>query len=174
MEEDGKGCEEPTQSRSKRGKTKFSNAIYNKSTGEFLGRTPKSWLLIFAFYVVFYLCLAAFSIPVFTIFRTLFINERSPTYTDHDGIYVFGKKPLISHPTIGVRPRDGTSSLIIFNKNCENCGQGDDTKEVLGWGKWKKLADTFFSEYTKGNTSAIEEKLGPCGSQGGYGYNIGE
>uniref|UniRef100_A0ABI7XL77 Sodium/potassium-transporting ATPase subunit beta-3 n=1 Tax=Felis catus TaxID=9685 RepID=A0ABI7XL77_FELCA len=55
--------------------------IYNPTTGEFLGRTAKSWGLILLFYLVFYGFLAAlFSFTMWAMLQTL--NDEVPKYRD--------------------------------------------------------------------------------------------
>ena len=55
--------------------------IYNRTTGEFLGRTAKSWGLILLFYLVFYGFLAAlFSFTMWAMLQTL--NDDVPKYRD--------------------------------------------------------------------------------------------
>ncbi|XP_045851371.1 sodium/potassium-transporting ATPase subunit beta-3-like [Meles meles] len=69
--------------------------IYNPTTGEFLGRTAKSWGLILLFYLVFYGFLAAlFSFTMWAMLQTL--NDEVPKYRDQipsPGLMVF-PKPL--------------------------------------------------------------------------------
>ncbi|XP_032486603.1 sodium/potassium-transporting ATPase subunit beta-3 isoform X1 [Phocoena sinus] len=55
--------------------------IYNPTTGEFLGRTAKSWGLILLFYLVFYGFLAAlFTFTMWAMLQTL--NDEIPKYRD--------------------------------------------------------------------------------------------
>ncbi|KAM9088963.1 sodium/potassium-transporting ATPase subunit beta-3 [Megaptera novaeangliae] len=67
--------------------------IYNPTTGEFLGRTAKSWGLILLFYLVFYGFLAAlFSFTMWAMLQTL--NDEVPKYRDQipsPGLMVFPK-----------------------------------------------------------------------------------
>uniref|UniRef100_A0A287DCC8 Sodium/potassium-transporting ATPase subunit beta n=1 Tax=Ictidomys tridecemlineatus TaxID=43179 RepID=A0A287DCC8_ICTTR len=67
--------------------------IYNRTTGEFLGRTAKSWGLILLFYLVFYGFLAAlFSFTMWVMLQTL--NDEVPKYRDQipsPGLMVFPK-----------------------------------------------------------------------------------
>ena len=53
--------------------------IYNPDTGEILTRTPKSWLQITAFYLVYYSLLAAFWLVCLQIFF-LTLPEGKPRY----------------------------------------------------------------------------------------------
>ncbi|XP_040830655.1 sodium/potassium-transporting ATPase subunit beta-3 isoform X2 [Ochotona curzoniae] len=55
--------------------------IYNPTSGEFLGRTAKSWGLILLFYLVFYVFLAAlFTFTMWVMLQTL--NDEVPKYRD--------------------------------------------------------------------------------------------
>ncbi|KAI5135927.1 sodium/potassium-transporting ATPase subunit beta-3 isoform X2 [Manis pentadactyla] len=67
--------------------------LYNPTTGEFLGRTAKSWGLILLFYLVFYGFLAAlFSFTMWVMLQTL--NDEVPKYRDQipsPGLMVFPK-----------------------------------------------------------------------------------
>ncbi|XP_066101030.1 sodium/potassium-transporting ATPase subunit beta-3 [Saccopteryx bilineata] len=67
--------------------------IYNPTTGEFLGRTAKSWGLILLFYLVFYGFLAAlFSFTMWAMLQTL--NDEVPKYRDQissPGLMVYPK-----------------------------------------------------------------------------------
>lgn len=67
--------------------------IYNPSSGEFLGRTSKSWGLILLFYLVFYGFLAAlFTFTMWAMLQTL--NDEVPKYRDQipsPGLMVFPK-----------------------------------------------------------------------------------
>lgn len=69
--------------------------IYNPTSGEFLGRTAKSWGLILLFYLVFYGFLAAlFTFTMWVMLQTL--NDEVPKYRDQipsPGLMVF-PKPL--------------------------------------------------------------------------------
>ncbi|XP_020040265.1 sodium/potassium-transporting ATPase subunit beta-3 [Castor canadensis] len=67
--------------------------IYNPTTGEFLGRTAKSWGLILLFYLLFYGFLAAlFTLTMWAMLQTL--NDEVPKYRDQipsPGLTVFPK-----------------------------------------------------------------------------------
>lgn len=69
--------------------------IYNPTSGEFLGRTSKSWGLILLFYLVFYGFLAAlFTFTMWVMLQTL--NDEVPKYRDQipsPGLMVFPKPP---------------------------------------------------------------------------------
>ena len=55
--------------------------LYNPTTGQFLGRSAKSWGLILLFYLVFYVFLAAlFAFTMWVMLQTL--NDEVPKYRD--------------------------------------------------------------------------------------------
>ena len=49
--------------------------IHNPETGEFFTRTPKSWLLITGFYIIYYSCLAGFWAAMLNIFFLTLTDE---------------------------------------------------------------------------------------------------
>ena len=55
--------------------------LYNPTTGQFLGRSAKSWGLIWLFYLVFYVFLAAlFAFTMWVMLQIL--NDEVPKYRD--------------------------------------------------------------------------------------------
>ena len=96
--------------RAKPEKTSFTTFIYNKREGKFLGRTGKSWGLFFAFckclfnpqfkaqivffYIIFYICLAAFWVACLAIFLQT-IDPATPRYYGKDTI--IGDSPGLVH-----------------------------------------------------------------------------
>ena len=51
--------------------------LHNPETGEILTRTPKSWLLITGFYLIYYSCLAGFWAAMLNIFF-LTLEDHQP------------------------------------------------------------------------------------------------
>lgn len=153
--------------------------LYDKNTGAIMGRTPKSWGLIGAFYLVYYLALAAFwALMLLVFFQT--INDHQPRW--------MGSESLIgTSPAVGVRPGPAEdhleSSMIIFNKKV----QEDRERKLQGWGGWQNRTATFFKKYydvsskgfkcSKSNGKPCKfvasAKLGVCGS-GNFGYDDGK
>jgi sodium/potassium-transporting ATPase subunit beta len=66
-------------------KTSIATFIYNKREGKFLGRTGKSWAQIIVFYIIFYICLAAFWMACLAIFLKT-IDPATPRYYGKDTI----------------------------------------------------------------------------------------
>ena len=60
--------------------------LYDKNTGAIMGRTPKSWLLIFLFYVVYYSCLAGFWAACLAIFMNTTITYEEPKWQQEQSI----------------------------------------------------------------------------------------
>ncbi|KAM6389654.1 sodium/potassium-transporting ATPase subunit beta-3 isoform 1-T1 [Pluvialis apricaria] len=79
--------------------------IYNPNSGEFLGRTAKSWGLILLFYLVFYGFLAAlFTFTMWVMLQTL--SSDIPKYRDR-----------ISSPGLMISPKPDTALEFYFNKS---------------------------------------------------------
>ena len=75
----------------------FKYFLYDAEQGKVLGRTPRSWLLIFIFYVTFYACLMLFWFSLLGIFF-----QTLPPYSD--GPKLVGEKSYIgSDPGLYLR-----------------------------------------------------------------------
>ena len=88
-------------------------AFHNPEKGEYCSRTPKSWLLIILFYIVFYACLAGIWFGFLQIFFL--------TLSDDEPKWQAGKGGLIGKsPGLGLKPAQIDyflgSSLITYNK----------------------------------------------------------
>ncbi|KAM9184423.1 sodium/potassium-transporting ATPase subunit beta-3 isoform 3-T3 [Mergus octosetaceus] len=82
--------------------------VYNPDSGEFLGRTAKSWGLILLFYLVFYGFLAAlFTFTMWVMLQTL--SSDIPKYRDR-----------ISSPGLMISPKPDTALEFYFNKSDAN------------------------------------------------------
>lgn len=95
--------------------------IYNPTTGEFLGRTAKSWGLILLFYLVFYGFLAAlFTFTMWVMLQTL--NDEVPKYRDQ-----------ISSPGLMVFPKPVSALEYSFSMSDPDSYKGyiDDLKKFL-------------------------------------------
>lgn len=157
--------------------------FHNPDTGEVMTRTPKSWALIFIFYVIYYSCLAAFWAMCFAVFITTLSYEEPKWLTDNG---IIGKSP-----GLGLRPGQPKdlidSSIIVFNKDSK-----EDGEHVLGWMGWVERSEKFLEDYnnatrneglkackvkdgtTKKQACMVDvTTLGPCGS-GNYGYDAGK
>jgi sodium/potassium-transporting ATPase subunit beta len=110
--------------------------IWNPRTREFCGRTGSSWIKILVFYIIFYLCLAAFWALMLLIFYQT-IDDRVPKWQ-------LGDSRIGSNPGLGFRPRprdENVESTLIWFK------QGRDEKN---WKHWTENLDKFLEPYEKG------------------------
>nr|XP_046153766.1 sodium/potassium-transporting ATPase subunit beta-3-like [Oncorhynchus gorbuscha] len=99
----------------------WKDYIYNPRTGEFIGRTAKSWALILLFYLVFYGFLAGmFTLTMWVMLQTL--DDNIPTYRDR-----------VASPGLVIRPR---SLDIVFNRT--------DTKQ---YGQYVQHLENFLQQY---------------------------
>lgn len=153
--------------------------VHNPETGEYFTRTPKSWLLIFIFYVIYYSCLAAFWAGMLAIFLTT-LSDDQPKWQHENSI-------IGTSPGLGLKPAQAPkfidSSMISFNADSE-----DDTDTMQGYGGWVDRYTGFLKAYkedTKGVACSHENgaskdqvckfnlaDLGNCGT-GSYGYDNG-
>uniref|UniRef100_A0A8D2C0C9 Sodium/potassium-transporting ATPase subunit beta n=1 Tax=Sus scrofa TaxID=9823 RepID=A0A8D2C0C9_PIG len=95
--------------------------LYNPTTGEFLGRSAKSWGLILLFYLVFYVFLAAlFAFTMWVMLQTL--NDEVPKYRDQ-----------ISSPGLMVFPKPVSALDYSFSVSDPDSYKGyiDDLKKFL-------------------------------------------
>ncbi|XP_015793329.1 sodium/potassium-transporting ATPase subunit beta [Tetranychus urticae] len=96
-------------------KNSFATFLWNPWRKEFCGRTASSWGKIFVFYVIFYICLAAFWSIMLLIFRTT-IDDKHPKWK-------LDESRIGSNPGLGYRPRPPRerleSTLIRFRRNNE-------------------------------------------------------
>jgi len=110
--------------------------IWNPRTKEFCGRTGSSWLKILIFYIIFYLCLAAFWALMLLIFYQT-IDDRQPKWQ-------LGESRIGVNPGLGFRPRPpekNIGSTLIWFKH------GD---KESSWGHWANDLDKFLENYDKG------------------------
>lgn len=127
----------------------FRYMIYNPDTGEILTRTPKSWLQITAFYLVYYSLLAAFWLVCLQIFF-LTLPEGKPRWT-LDGSLIG------SNPGVGIRPtnRDARIDSSIFL--LETASKDPTPTDKMGDGDknadWARRMEIFMEKY--GNNSGL-------------------
>ncbi|CAB1325794.1 unnamed protein product [Coregonus sp. 'balchen'] len=80
----------------------WKDSIFNPRTGEFCGRTAKSWGLILLFYLVFYAFLAGmFVLTIWVMLLTL--DDYVPKYRDR-----------VPHPGLVIRPKELD---MVFNRS---------------------------------------------------------
>lgn len=109
---------------------------WNPTERAIMGRTPKSWLLITVFYIIYYAFLAAFwSLMMYIFFLT--IDENKPKWEGDNGL-------IGTSPGLGLRPSQPDSrldsSMIIFDKDSEN-----GTDDIPGTALWKESINKFLS-----------------------------
>jgi len=104
----------------------FRYMIYNPDTGEFLTRTPMSWVKIILFYCVYYSCLAAFWIACLQIFF-MTLPEAEPRWTLEQSL--IGK-----NPGVGVRPKSSDANIdsAIFYLDIKDKGRTPTNKDGEG------------------------------------------
>jgi len=103
----------------------FLNFLWNKDTGEVMGRTGMSWLKITAFYIVYYTFLAGFFSICLTVFLVS-LPDGQPTWETYQSL-------IGNNPGLGYRPHpseDKIESTLIWFRH------GDDTGNWNGTDKW--------------------------------------
>lgn len=161
----------------------FKEFLYNPETGAVLGRTGLSWLLIFLFYVVFYIGLAAFFLLNFYLFY-LTISQDAPKWTLDASL-------IGNNPGLGFRPmpdqdNNADSTLIWFKHS--------DPKDYKFWSNQltefvEKIEEiqkeaggrthscTLGTENTTSrNKSCLIDlkQFGPCTKENDFGYSQGK
>lgn len=116
-------------------KETFGKFLYNKENGTVLGRTAKSWCEITVFYIIFYICLAAFWIACLAVFlKTL--DPKVPRF--------YGKGTIIGvNPGVGYQPwikENPDSTLIKFN-----------LRDPESWKPYTKQMSEYLSRYSDTN-----------------------
>jgi len=170
----------------KEGFAGFLEFLYNKKTGEVLGRSAKSWAQITLFYIVYYSCLAAFWAAMMAAFLNISIKDDAPRWTLDDSL-------IGSRPGLGIKPSqhsDSLDSTIIYldtttyeaPTNCDDAG----LKSNKGYHcSIQKFLETNFNESTGTDCSGEQDAknafrgktwcrpdiggLGECGGAP-YGY----
>merc|ERR1711963_230982 len=170
----------------KEGFAGFLEFLYNKKTGEVLGRSAKSWAQITLFYIVYYSCLAAFWAAMMAAFLNISITDDAPRWTLDESL-------IGSRPGLGIKPSqhsDSLDSTIIYldtatyeaPTNCDDTG----LKSNKGYQcSIQKFLETNFNESTGNDCSGEQDAknafrgktwcrpdiggLGECGGAP-YGY----
>jgi len=117
--------------------------LWNPRTKEFCGRTGSSWLKILIFYIIFYLCLAAFWAVMLLIFYQT-IDQRVPKWE-------LGESRIGTNPGLGFRPRPRDSnveSTLIWFKQSEN--------DKSNWKYWSDNLKEFLTPYRKSSNEDVD------------------
>jgi sodium/potassium-transporting ATPase subunit beta len=146
--------------------------IHNPETGEFLTRTPKSWLLITGFYIIYYSCLAGFWAAMLNIFF-LTLTEEAPKWQNENGL-------IGTSPGLGLKPGQVDafidSSMIVFNMKAKgDQGKPGDENYVAGTQGWQDRITEFLAPYKNcsGSHCFDVNRLGACGTPP-YGFDEGK
>lgn len=152
----------------------LQSVIYNKSTDQILGRTPKNWVKLLIFYTIFYAVLVAFfAICMKGLFASL--DERAPKWKLEESL-------IGINPGLGFRPTaHDVNDRSVIRYHISNC---------TTIRKWVGLINEFLEPYHKNHTGepfvecgfnmtpktdkvcAIPtEQFGNCNPQRLYGYN---
>ncbi|KAL3267196.1 hypothetical protein HHI36_011332 [Cryptolaemus montrouzieri] len=93
----------------------FTRALHNPDTGQYLGRTPKSWAQILFFYLIFYIVLSALFAGCMFVFYTT-IDCKIPKRQQTDGL-------IGDNPGMAIRPVSNIEvegNFIYFNGKNES------------------------------------------------------
>jgi sodium/potassium-transporting ATPase subunit beta len=158
----------------------FKFFMYDPDKGAYLGRTPKSWGLISAAYLVYYIFLALFwTACLFIFFQTL--DDKVPRWDTDESI-------IGCSPAIGVRPEQAyeriDSSMIMYNQASEA-----SKENMAGWKEWVDRTTEFLEPYKNQDGAEDCAASGPAGAgqvckfdlnqlgacaEGNYGYDKGK
>lgn len=124
--------------------------LYDKNNGAIMGRTPKSWLLITIFYIIYYSCLAGFwALCMFVFMQT--IEDDQPRWLHKDS-------RIGESPALGVRPSQTDalldSGMFMFNKDKKE----DVEYEIPGWEGWVNRTQEFLDSFPK-DMAACKKKF---------------
>jgi len=136
--------------------------LHNPDTGEVLSRTPKSWLLITVFYLIYYSCLAAFWAICMVIFlQTVPVDEPK---------WQAGNSIIGESPGVGLRPKNSEdlidSALIMFNMDLNHKRTKEEKlkDKVAGYLEWTERMAEFLKDYE--NDTRNEELVKGCSVEG--------
>jgi len=128
----------------RKGWEKVRYIIHNPETGEILSRTPKSWLLITVFYLIYYAFLAGFWAAMLNIFFL--------TLEDHQPKWQTSESLIGVSPGVGLKPGQTPelidSSMIAFNFESEtDQGKPGDANYIAGWKGYADRTKVFLETY---------------------------
>jgi sodium/potassium-transporting ATPase subunit beta len=150
--------------------------IHNPETGEILTRTPKSWLLITVFYLIYYSCLAGFWAAMLNIFF-LTLEDHQPKWQNENSL--IGVSPGVGLQP-GQLPELIDSTMIAFNfESKDDQGAPGDANYMAGYQGWSDRTKKFLKKYDDQVTCETSDtgcfplsKLGPCAVEP-YGFDKG-
>jgi sodium/potassium-transporting ATPase subunit beta len=150
--------------------------IHNPETGEILTRTPKSWLLITVFYLIYYSCLAGFWAAMLNIFF-LTLEDHQPKWQNENSL--IGVSPGVGLQP-GQLPELIDSTMIAFNFESEtDQGAPGDADYMAGWKGWSDRTKKFLKKYEDQVTCKSSAtgcfpltNLGACATEP-YGFDEG-
>lgn len=151
--------------------------IHNPETGEIFTRTPKSWLLITGFYLIYYSCLAGFWAAMLNIFF-LTLENHQPKWQNAESL--IGVSPGVGLQP-GQIPELIDSTMIAFNfENEDDIGNPGDLNYISGWKGWAERSKKFLDKYKDQETCKTSDtgcfntaQLGACAAEP-YGFNTGK
>lgn len=139
------------------GMEKIRYFLHNPDTGEILSRTPKSWLLITIFYVIYYSCLAAFWAICMAIFlQTVPLGTNlidGPKWQTGNGI-------IGESPGVGLRPKNSEdlidSAIIMYNMESTQNRTKEEKLEnkVASYQEWTARITKFLAATYENKTYA--------------------
>ncbi|XP_058446793.1 sodium/potassium-transporting ATPase subunit beta-2-like [Malaya genurostris] len=159
-------------------KKPFSQILYDKETGQILGRTTENWGRLFLFYIIFYALLATLiAVCMQGLLATL--NHDYPKWQLDESL--IGTSPGLSYrpmhsdynsdPTLNYAAANRTDVKIWVDQLNEFLLPYREQDALPGGGKNQVICD-FNNPPTGGNVCAFDvSKLGPCIAEEGYNYN---
>jgi len=165
--------------------------IWNDETREFLGRTGKSWFLIFVFYVIFFISLFAFFMLNWYLILLMSVTQDHPSkYGDTTGSMLYQDGPGLTIRPLPDQVNNPQSSLIWFSVGVyENYRWWKN--QLSGWfsnipvagnPETKVCTLTFIDEADTDSCLVPTNIYGPCSPQNpatpnlitDFGYSRGE
>ncbi|KAF9791779.1 hypothetical protein SFRURICE_020178 [Spodoptera frugiperda] len=137
-------------------KVKFKRFLYNKQTGQILGRTCKSWVYFIAYSIMYLLFLMTYTLVI--LYTSLEILKVLIDFKNIDKVSALDSAFSYSTPIVGLTaaPTSEHNSPLIWYKN----GERDD---------YKKYVDALDKLLSKSRRKREISNLGPCG-EAPYGY----
>lgn len=125
-------------------KNSFMKLIYSRS--------PSSWIRLFAFYGILWICTIAFWIVYMTLFQQT-LDERVPTLKLADS-------PIGVVPGLAIRPRPAESKIDSSLIHFKSSSSGD-------WQHWTDNIKSYLKPYQELESGAGQHAQGDCNAYGG-------